>query len=122
MQIHNIVTFDDQRVQDLLCCALEGGSNYWYEITAFNYPNGLTKDDLEYPHLELPFRGGSLSISDIEDGEPCGELNREACERGLQVMADKYPKHYADFLGENEDAETGDVFLQCALLGEIVYG
>lgn len=120
MEIHS--TVDDQRVQDLLCCALEGGSNYWYAITAFNYPEGCTRDDLEYPHLELPFRGGSISIRDIEDGDPCGELNREVCERGLQVMADKYPKHYADFVAGNEDADTGDVFLQCALLGEIVYG
>ena len=122
MELSSIVTIDDQRVQDLLCCALEGGSNYWYEITKYIYPEGLIRSDMEYPHLELPFRGGSLSISDIEDGDFCGELNLEACKRGLQVMADKYPQHYADFITENEDADTGDVFLQCALLGEIVYG
>ena len=120
--IHVVTDVDDQRVQDLLCCALEGGSNYWYVITAYNYPEGHTRGDFEFPHLELPFRGGSLSIADREDGEHLGVLDREACERGLQVMAEKYPQHYADFISENEDADTGDVFLQCALLGEIVYG
>jgi len=37
-------------------------------------------------------------------------------------MAEKYPRHFANFAQEAEDAETGDVFIQCCVLGEIVYG
>jgi len=37
-------------------------------------------------------------------------------------MAEKYPRHFHNFLEENDDAETGDVFIQCCLFGEIVYG
>lgn len=37
-------------------------------------------------------------------------------------MAEKWPRHFGNFISENEDAETGDVFIQLALLGDIVYG
>ena len=37
-------------------------------------------------------------------------------------MAKKFPKCFADFLTENDDAETADVLLQCALFGEVRYG
>jgi hypothetical protein len=44
-----------------------------------------------------------------------------AIKSGLKVMAEKYPHHWQDFVSENDDAITGDVFLQCCLFGEIVY-
>lgn len=114
----------DERIQDLLTSALEGGSNYWYIIKSFNYPPGQTKKTLgiTYPHIELPFKGGSLTIGDIEGDMPDKVLDRQAITKGLEVMAEKYPKDYADFLAENDDANTGDVFLQSALFGEVVFG
>ena len=36
-------------------------------------------------------------------------LDRAALITGLQVMADKYPRQFHDFLIENDDAETGDI-------------
>jgi len=41
---------------------------------------------------------------------------------GFQIMAEKYPRHWNDFFIENEDSITADVWLQCVVLGEIVYG
>jgi len=113
----------DQRLQDLLTSAFEGGSNYWYQIDAFNYPEGQTKESLkiEFPHVELPFKGGSLTISSGGD-MPVKTLDRAAIEKGLDVMAQKYPRDYADFLAENDDANTGDAFLQCCLYGELIFG
>ena len=43
-------------------------------------------------------------------------------EKGLETMRDKYPRHWADLVEENDDLITGDVFLQCAVFGELVYG
>jgi len=37
-------------------------------------------------------------------------------------MASEAPRHFADFIAENDDAETADVFLQCCLFGRIVFG
>jgi hypothetical protein len=42
--------------------------------------------------------------------------------KGLEIMATKYARHFADLVSENDDADTHDVFLQCALFGEVVYG
>lgn len=41
---------------------------------------------------------------------------------GLSLMSRDYPNHFADFMAENEDAETADVFVQCCIFGNIVYG
>lgn len=113
-----------ERVEDLLCSALEGGIGYWAMII----------DKKRVPEAtytsELPMRGGSFSLGDVDGAEfdpvdfPGVQplVDRAACERGFQVMADKYPHHMARFLDETDDAETGDVFVQCCVFGEIVFG
>jgi len=114
------VAVTDQRIKDMLCCAMEGGSNYWYKIKEYQYADGVDKP--EFPHIDLPFIDGcGILITDIDGGEP-ELLNKPAMEKGLKIMSEMYPEHMADFMEENEDAETGDVFLQCCLFGEIIFG
>lgn len=118
-------SYSVKRISDLLCCAFEGGSNYWYMIEKFNKPEKLefrTDKDTVFPHLDYPLNaGGSLIITATGD-KTRRTLDLEACVRGLKIMAEKYPKHFADWVGENDDATTGDVYLQCCLFGEVVYG
>ena len=132
IQVTQTISITDQRISDLLCSAFEGGSNYWYRIKSFNKPEGAPElqpregNDQVYRHLDYPLTEGySLTIEDKED--PPTELknailNRESLAKGLQVMSDKYPKHFADFVAENDDADTGDVFLQCCCFGEVIFG
>lgn len=125
MKVRMTVDVAEERLQDLLCNALEGGSNYWYFIEKFNYPEGQTKESLgiEFAHIELPFKGGSLTFTVPEDEDGKGYvLDLKAIEKGVRRMAKKYPKHFGDFMEENDDACTGDCFLQCCLFGEEVYG
>jgi len=49
-------------------------------------------------------------------------LTAEKVRAGVAVMAAKYPHHMKNLLEDNSDAETGDVLVQCSLLGDIVYG
>jgi hypothetical protein len=51
-----------------------------------------------------------------------GILNEESIKDGLQKMAEHFPKHFMDFLNENDDAETADVFMQLAVMGKITFG
>jgi hypothetical protein len=116
-----------ERISDLLCSAFEGGSNYWYVINEFVEPKALTfrtDKDQVYRHLDYPLNeGGALVVGDMEDEDSEDKrLDLEAIERGLKIMAEKYPRHMMDFINENEDADTGDVFLQCCLFGEAIYG
>lgn len=118
------IKVENKRLEDLLTNALEGGSNYWYFLKSGNYPKGETKESLgiEFVHIELPFKGGSLTIGDLEASMPDKILDMKAIEKGLWIMAEKYPNHFSDFISENDDATTGDVFLQCCLYGEVVFG
>jgi len=127
------VDVEEQRISDLLCAALEGGVGYWCRIMGYEYPSGLSHSDFEFPHVEVVLAGGKCFCHDAEQPDSHYKtldaaererwtLTREKLEKGLHVMAEKYPKHFADFHAENDDAETGDVFLQCCLFGELVYG
>lgn len=119
------------RVSDLLSSAFEGGSNYWYTIDEFIKPKGAPRTwkqraypDEVFRHLDYPLnKGGALLIEDKESGvSDHHRLDLPAIEKGLEVFATKYPRHFGDWLAENDDATTGDVFLQCCLFGEVVYG
>lgn len=119
------------RIADLLCSALEGGSNYWYMIEKFIKPAKVERQmfgDQTFRHIDYPLsEGGAIMVSD-ERG--CGAEKDKTTTRvdlprlleGLRIMQEKYPHHYANWLAENDDAETGDVFLQCCVFGETIYG
>ena len=129
-------------VRGLLCCAFEGGSNYWYtELAPDNYPKGKTHKDYSkggsmqgdnYWHWcqLLPTTGGSVKFVVIDHTEESNDSNGGAemslgekeILRGLEVMADKYPNHFGDAISGNDDATTGDVFLQCCVFGDVLYG
>jgi hypothetical protein len=114
-------TVSDERIKDLLCSAFEGGINYWVgHVDITNRP-----PKAEYYH-ESPVYGGELTLhveeSETVPGKEIVKLNRAALEKGLQIMQEKYPQHWADFIKENDDAITADVFVQCCVFGDIIYG
>ena len=123
MRVKVYVEVTPERIGDLLITAFEGGSNYWIKSVLYVRPHGLdvfkigTLDSLKF----VPLFGGSIEI-DAGEGEVIQSLDGNAILNGLNVMADKYPKHFGYFLDENDDAETADVFLQCCLYSEVIFG
>src|SRR4029077_13030637 len=110
----------DQMMSDLLCSAFEGGSNYWCQVKELVYPEGKTEADFTYL-FELPFKGGAVKVT--ADGErKVYTLDRKALDQGWVTFRDDCARHYADAMCDTADAITGDVFLQCCLFGEIVFG
>ena len=110
---------------NLLCSAFEGGSNYWYFIERMNPPNtprSATGEDTIFKHIDYPLTGGSLVIKAQELDDTERVLDAAAIKRGVKVMQEQYPQQYADVLTENDDASTGDLFLQCCLFGKAVFG
>lgn len=124
------------QIAGILCTAFEGGFSSWASLVKYVYAEGVSKADFKeggrfydkdwVPYLIVPqTEGCALIIKDVEDGVPGGpffRLDRCAIQHGLTVMREKAPRHFADFINENDDAVTGDVFLQCCLFGEVVYG
>jgi len=122
------------RLADLLCEAFEGGVGYWAQITKYKEPSQpvdfsvFEGDDILgkhiYPYIHYPLSpDGAVIIKDIE----CGEnkkytLDMDAIKKGLNIFAEKCPVHFGNWLSEDDDATTGDVFVQCCLFGEVIYG
>jgi hypothetical protein len=40
---------------------------------------------------------------------------------GIGILSKKYAHHFRDFIADNADVCTADVFLQCVALGDIIY-
>jgi hypothetical protein len=138
------VTLPVDRIADLLICALEGGINYWVilpisgslevvEPTNWEYEDEDSKGSGDHYRHEYPLNpGGAILFLDPDDNAsmfPDTEskakrlrLDRESIQKGLTILAEKYPWHFTNILNEDDDAETADVFVQCCLFGEIVYG
>jgi len=107
-----------ERISDLLATAFEGGSCYW--VGAVSMVSKAVGCDSPYASEHGAF-GGILKIHD-DEAETTYLLSDVEIQRGLNRMAEDYTHHWIDFLNENDDATTGDVFLQCCVFGEVVYG
>jgi hypothetical protein len=127
-----------EKVAGLLCSGFEGGVGYWCQIVDYvspeiprswpvtqKYPNkSVLGGDQIYKHVDYPLlKGGSVKcVAEVEEDSPTYTLDFEAVTRGLRLMAEKHPNHYSDFVSERYDSETGDVFIQLCLLGDVLYG
>lgn len=125
----------NEQIKNLLCTAFEGGSNYWARIDSYKYAKGLEHKDFQdggkfqvkgnywHPSQIIPLvEGCAVIIKDMEDSGKTYTLNLETIHKGMAVMAEKYSQHFSNFYTSNDDAITGDVFLQCCLFGKIIYG
>lgn len=127
-KIQVTIGIDPQCIANLLTHAFDGGSD-WCSIHANVEPelwtfegDGPTPEHYdEYYPLN---KGGATLISSDLDYEKYGimRLDYEAIQRGIQIMAEKEPYQFYRMQSRNDDAGTGDTFLQCCLFGETIYG
>lgn len=112
------IALPTERVIDLIITALEGGSNYWYWIEEkINIPNGMSYSEA---FAETALTTG-VNVNDIETNEALGRITIDSIIKAISIIAEKYPHHLEGILGDY-DAETADVFFQCAVMGDIVFG
>jgi len=119
---------DPNRIADLLCSAFDGGVGYWVSFRTYmpKEPDwSWCKDKSQWESVRKCYVaslcGGHVKITDLLDDDKVYKLDRAALIRGLEVMSSKYPWHFMNFINEDDDAETGDVYLQCCVLGDVVY-
>lgn len=126
-----------QQVQDLLSSAFYGGIGYWAIIEGY-VSNGEVVHVPTSPSVFVTKPGHALQIAVPErannnpdewkfKGKKDGDvqlvlLTPEKLQKGIQIMAENYPRHFGDWCNDNSDSITGDVFVQCSLFGEIVFG
>lgn len=110
-----IIDISEDLVKDVVITALEGGSNYWYNIAKHNIDGDL------YDGL-FNQKNAKMLITDIETGEYLGDLTLEHLNAGLTLMARDHRESFSAIIGESYDANDADILLQLAVLGEVVYG
>ena len=133
-KIITTVEIDWEKVANAVVGAIESGYSPWFrEFTVAEESCTLraeikNRGDIWYATGEFWQRGGKATLAydvpDEDEGTFNGhaEFGKAEIQRGLQIMAVKYPRHFADLMSENDDAATHDVFMQCAILEDVIYG
>lgn len=112
-----------QTLRDLLCTAVEGGSNYWASFKSLE-----CTEDGDYirvrvleraSHTDGPRRIVEVTAEDLAIG--IERLGAAAADKGNTEGFPTAGKHFADAL-DDHDAMTADVVLQMTVFGEVVYG
>lgn len=121
-------------LSDLLSVATYG--NYWPAIKTYksDAESGLFDDCdcIEDKWAVALIHGKGIVVYDryeMEDAETEDEKEKarhpitlDDVKKGLELMRDLYPRHWADLVEEEDDAITGDVWLQLTVFGELIYG
>lgn len=114
-----------QQQEDLFITALEGGSNYWYDIKGSIDLSKHYNKSLSFS--ERLFRaimddGLEVIITDIETDEELGKVNKLTITKGSYQFMEEFGAEYNDLCEDNWDANTADLWFQLVVMQEIVYG
>lgn len=127
----HFLTFDG--LVDLLSVATYG--NYWPLIKVYKSDAETGMFDncecLEEKWATALLNGKGVVVYDMYEAD--NELNDGEApvkhrialsdiSKALTKMRKEYPSDWADLVEENDDLCTGDIFLQLAVFGEVIYG
>jgi len=116
------ITIDGDILMGLVTHIFEHDDYGSFRIASYE---GDVPKDAEWPRYVVAAvtTGCAVLIKDKYGDEPdttyCIDSN--SLEVGLQIMAEKYPKHFTDVLEDNCDVYTSDVLAQCIAYGRLVY-
>ena len=125
-------TISYETIAFLIISAVNGGTSFIDEIQVVA-PSRWAYSDPDYtvgekhPYTDYPFNfGGAIKIT-CDDGGDGGKavylLDLASIRKGLTLLAqsEEYQFHFMNIIEENDDAYTGNAFLQMALFGELIY-
>ena len=121
VEVHNTITVTAEDIDDIMCCALEGGITYWCGKAKVT---GAYLGDYASEQIA---RGGTLLLFDAEDDE-IYELNIDKLLNGIKIAYEnQFFSEYEWCNGKeldccNVDAMVADCIVQCALFGDVIYG
>jgi len=117
--------------ESLIVTALEGGINYWADFPDYEYlairewakKNNLNGEPFSVKFAKYIWSGYSVAILDVEnpEDEEIAIISLNRIKKGWQLFSQQR-HHFSDFLDNNTDAITADVWFQCCSLGDVVYG
>jgi hypothetical protein len=148
VNVETTVSISKEQIANALCSAIEAGPThgcgYWgvADQEASTRPEKMDLSECgdvfgneEYWYVHWPlFEGGKLVFIEHDGYEGFDDdgnrkwvevarhtLDLEAIQRGLKVLADKFPHKFAELVNDESDGPLGDLFLQCCFFGEEKY-
>jgi hypothetical protein len=120
-------TFSNEDIEDLFVSALEGGSNYWYRIKYIPKEIRYHVKELKQPLAEAianhVINGGYIQFFDAENkDELLGTVDMDKLLDAISLLKKDYPDTWNNIIDENADANDADIFLQLAVMGDVVFG
>lgn len=126
---------DANDIIGLLATAFDSGAtNYWARRANVNLPEGFDLSKIPWlkssnswsqirrVYIAPLVEEGSVVLFDNDKEGKTYTLNLESIRRGVQVMSSKFRSHWMDFRTGNSNGNTGDVFVQCCVIGDVIYG
>jgi len=119
------IEISEERIKDILITAIESPpGEHWCKLTGY-----CQHDDMDLYDSFFKKSSGWMQFSELDDNgdyskdhKLCWFGETDSIHSGIKVMAMRYPDHFGDWLSGKDDAITAYVFLQCCLLGEVIYG
>lgn len=65
---------------------------------------------------------GEIRVADNHGDDTTGVISRATLQKGLDILAEKYPHLLADLVSGSYDVIPADALLQCAAFGDLIYG
>ena len=123
--INYSVPISNEMIEDILCSAFEGGSNYWANNVSFhNKEDGKKVSGWKHEYLtKTKLKDAKLIMHTIEGGQVA--FSKKSIIDGLQLMDDPEngcTKALKRLLFGDWDAWDADIALQMACFKEVVYG
>lgn len=122
------IPIDDDIMENVFVTALEGGSNYWYEIKDYTLeiirsvePDGpLSVSTWQ----AIANHGVEVDVYDIENDEILGTLTYDSIKDRLQLINDEGQALACmmNLIMEEYDASDADAVFQYLVMGEVVFG
>jgi hypothetical protein len=130
------VQLEPKDLIDIVHCAIEGGINYWGECKGYKWSTWYVDNDApfgteDYGKLkDLPddfvyvyVREDDRQLDPTRDPNTWVPIRKADLERGFALAFANHPHLYQARDGEVDmDATGGEVIIQYAVFGEMVYG
>lgn len=128
------ITIDipSQKIADLMVTVMEGNymTKAWCHGIYLNLSDPMVLSSPWYSNPALYEKSFELEIVEILDESKMlseDNLKRHICGsaafvNAFRLMVEHSPRAFADFMNDNYDSITADVFIQYVALGEVMYG
>jgi len=117
MSIHMSIelTISTSSIFDTILCGVEGGIAHWAKVTQYSIPGhgSLSIEPATDLHLVC-------DLVELESGKSFSL--RGKWQAALRLMAERYPRKFAEVLAGTGDPAIGNALIQLATFGELKYG